>query len=103
MAEDGVVALAMVKQAIADENPYDTILLDYEMPVMNGPTAAKEIRAMGCDVFIVGVTGNMLAEDIKYFRSCGADAVMGKPIKIASLDEIWSEYGISGQSPLDDK
>jgi signal transduction histidine kinase len=101
MAEDGAVALAMVKQAIADENPYDTILLDYEMPVMNGPTAAKEMRAMGLDVFIVGVTGNMMAEDIAYYRSCGADAVLGKPIKIASLDEIWSEYGITGQSPLD--
>jgi signal transduction histidine kinase/ActR/RegA family two-component response regulator len=97
-AEDGAVALAMVKQAIADKQPYDTILLDYEMPVMNGPTAATELRAMGCDVFIVGVTGNMLAEDVAYFRSCGANAVLGKPIKIASLDEIWSEYGITGQS-----
>jgi signal transduction histidine kinase/CheY-like chemotaxis protein len=101
MAEDGAVALAMVKQAIADKNPYDTILLDYEMPVMNGPTTATELRAMGCDVFIVGVTGNMLAEDIAYFRSCGANAVLGKPIKIAGLDEIWSEYGITGQSTSD--
>jgi signal transduction histidine kinase/ActR/RegA family two-component response regulator len=102
MAEDGEVALAMVKEAILDENPYDTILLDYEMPVMNGPTTAKELRAMGCDVFIVGVTGNMLAEDVTYFQSCGADAVLGKPINIASLDEIWSEYGITGQSPSDE-
>ena len=103
MAEDGAVALAMVKQAIADNNPYDTILLDYEMPVMNGPTAAKEIRAMGCDVFIVGVTGNMLAEDVTFFRSCGLNALLGKPFKIASLEEIWSEYGITGQSPSDDR
>jgi CheY-like chemotaxis protein len=98
MAEDGAVALVMIKQAIADENPYDTILLDYEMPIMNGPAAAKELRAMGSEILIVGVTGNMLAEDVKYFRSCGADAVLGKPIKITSLDEIWSEYGITGQS-----
>ena len=103
MAEDGAVALAMVKQAIADNNPYDTILLDYEMPVMNGPTAAKEIRAMGCDVFIVGVTGNMLAEDVTFFRSCGLNALLGKPFKIANLEEIWSEYGITGQSPSADK
>jgi CheY-like chemotaxis protein len=53
MAEDGAVALAMVKQAIADKNPYDTILLDYEMPVMNGPTTATELRAMGCDVLLL--------------------------------------------------
>jgi CheY-like chemotaxis protein len=68
---------------------------------MNGPTMAKELRAMGCNILIVGVTGNMLAEDVTYFRSCGADAVLGKPINIASLFEIWSEYGITGQSSSD--
>jgi signal transduction histidine kinase/CheY-like chemotaxis protein len=101
MAEDGAVALSMIKEAIADDNTYDIILLDYEMPVMNGPTMAKELRAMGCNILIVGVTGNMLAEDVTYFRSCGADAVLGKPINIASLFEIWSEYGITGQSSSD--
>lgn len=99
MAEDGSVALAMINQAISEGNPYDTILLDYEMPVMNGPTAAKEIRAMGCDVFIIGVTGNMLADDIAFFRSCGANALLGKPFKIASLEEIWSEYGVTSCTP----
>jgi signal transduction histidine kinase/CheY-like chemotaxis protein len=98
-AEDGSVALAMVHQAISDGNPYDTILLDYEMPVMNGPSAAKEIRAIGCDVFIVGVTGNMLADDVAYFRSCGANTLLGKPFKIASLEEIWSEYGVTSGTP----
>jgi CheY-like chemotaxis protein len=99
MAEDGAVALEMIRQAIEDNNPYDTILLDYEMPVMNGPIAAKEIRAMGCDVFIVGVTGNMLTEDVAYFRSCGANALLGKPFKIASLEELWSEYGVTSCTP----
>ena len=89
----------MVHQAISDGNPYDTILLDYEMPVMNGPTAAKEIRAIGFDVFIVGVTGNMLADDVAYFRSCGANTLLGKPFKIASLEEIWSEYGVTSCTP----
>lgn len=51
-------------------------LMDYEMPVMNGPTAAKEIRDLGSDVFIVGVTGNMLNEDVEFFMANGANVVL---------------------------
>jgi CheY-like chemotaxis protein len=47
--------------------------MDYEMPVMNGPAASKEIRVLRlCDSFIVGITGKVLPEDIDHFRRCGA-------------------------------
>jgi CheY-like chemotaxis protein len=61
---------------------------------MNGPTAANEIRSAGFDVFIVGVTGNMLPEDVAYFLGCGANAVLSKPFKIAELEELWMEHGV---------
>jgi len=55
------------------------------MPVMNGPSAAKEIRAKGFDVFIVRITGNVLPDDVAYFRSCVANAISPKPFKLATL------------------
>ena len=93
-AEDGQIAVRLVKQAMEDSNPYDSVLLDNEMPVMNGPTAAEHMRAMGSDVFIVGITGNLLPEDVANFRNCGANSVLPKPFKLNDLEDLWVEYGI---------
>ena len=69
--------------------PFDTILMDFEMPVMNGPDATKHLRDMGCTATIIGVTGNVLAEDVSYFKSHGADYVLPKPVKLMLLDNCW--------------
>jgi Histidine kinase-, DNA gyrase B-, and HSP90-like ATPase/Response regulator receiver domain len=58
-AQDGQEAVDVVKKA----KRYDTILMDYEMPIMNGPAATRAIRALGCDSFIIGITGNVLPEE----------------------------------------
>jgi CheY-like chemotaxis protein len=95
-AEDGHVAVEMVQQATDKKKPYDMVLLDYEMPTMNGPTAALEIRKIGSDAFVIGITGNMMAEDVAYFKSKGANAVLPKPFKISSLEELCVEYSVCG-------
>ena len=71
---------------------YDTILMDYEMPVMNGPTAVREIRALGCDTFIVGLTGHLFSNDVDYFKACGANAVLSKPLIMRDLEDLWAEH-----------
>jgi signal transduction histidine kinase/CheY-like chemotaxis protein len=93
-ADDGHVAVEKVQQATDEEKPYDMILLDYEMPTMNGPTAALEIRKSGSDAFVIGITGNMMADDVAYFKSKGANAVLPKPFKISSLEELLVEYSV---------
>lgn len=72
--------------------------LDHEMPVMDGPTACKQMRLMGCSSFVAGVTGNLLPEDLEYFMHCGANAVLPKPFKMASLEDLWVEYGVTAQT-----
>jgi CheY-like chemotaxis protein len=70
--------------------PYDLVLIDSEMPVMNGPIATKIIRSLGFkELVILGVTGNVLPEDVEMFLAHGADAVLGKPL---TVNRMWEEY-----------
>jgi len=87
---------AIDKYVASQENgkPFDSILMDFEMPVMNGPDAAKVIRGLGCDCFIVGITGNVLSEDIALFKSCGANEVLPKPLQLPNLEALWRLYGV---------
>jgi signal transduction histidine kinase/ActR/RegA family two-component response regulator len=100
-AENGQQSVEMVKKATESGEPYDSVLLDYEMPVMDGPTAAKQIReTMKNDVNIIGITGNVLPEDVKYFRDCGANDVLAKPVKTGDLYASWAELGVCRGDPL---
>ncbi|CAB9508843.1 sensor kinase/phosphatase LuxQ [Seminavis robusta] len=91
---DGKECVDMIVAAMEEGRRYDTILLDYQMPVMDGPTAASEIRKLGCDSFIVGITGNVLPEDVMAFKAKGANAVLPKPFEMPALESLWMEYGI---------
>lgn len=104
-ARDGSEAVEMVTESMKSIQAsdvesfdncgtYDAVLLDYEMPIMNGPTAAKKMREMGSDTFIVGITGNVLPVDIEYFRNQGANEVLPKPFNISDLEELLMEYGV---------
>jgi CheY-like chemotaxis protein len=94
-AENGQIAVDMVREAEKNNNHFDLVLMDYEMPVMIGPIAAKEIRNLGSDVFIVGVTGNLMSEDVSYFRECGSNSVLPKPFRINELEDIIIENHIT--------
>jgi len=54
--------------------------------VMKGPEATLELRKMGLkQVIIIGVTGNVLQEDVEHFMQSGADAVLSKPLSMDKL------------------
>lgn len=78
-----------------EEEPYDSILMDYEMPVMNGPTATGLIRELGSDVFIIGITGNVLSDDVQYFKSKGANDILAKPLQLCVLEGLFMEYHLT--------
>ena len=75
-----------------DQNydPIDSILMDYEMPVLNGPDATKILREKGySNVTIIGVTGNVLVDDINFFTSAGANKVLPKPVTLSLIEDCW--------------
>jgi CheY-like chemotaxis protein len=68
------------------------VFMDFEMPIMKGPDAAKALRDLGFTVPIIGVTGNVLPVDKAYFISKGANEVLCKPLYIEELNTVVRKY-----------
>ena len=101
-AEDGQQAVDLYVSLRHKGEPVDAILMDFEMPVMDGPTATKRIRELGCNCFIVGVTGNLLPQDIDHFRAHGANAVLAKPLNVDVFESMMTEFRAEpDQNPRD--
>jgi len=65
--------------------PYDAVLMDYTMPNMSGPDAAKVMRELGYKGLIVGITGHSDESAQNAFIASGADRVFTKPVERAVL------------------
>ena len=94
-AEDGHDAVMKVEEAMKQGAPFDLITMDFQMPVMDGPTATSKIRALGYKGMIIGVTGNGMTEDIDHFLSQGADRVLIKPVSVKDIEQAL--FTISGK------
>jgi signal transduction histidine kinase/CheY-like chemotaxis protein len=82
-ADDGDVALEMVQSSLRGDRPsFDVISMDNVMPRMRGPEAAQKIRNIGYKGVIVGITGNVLADDVDEFIDHGVNAVLPKPFEL---------------------
>jgi len=81
-AENGQMAVEMLKDS--QEGYYDVILMDIQMPVMDGHTATKIIRSLENPVHakipIIAMTANAFAEEIEAEKESGMDAHISKPI-----------------------
>jgi len=101
MAED----MAAVAANPSNYTPIDAILIDFEMPVLNGPDATREIRdKLGFQGPILGVTGNIMFEDVDYFKEHGADEVFAKPISMDKLNKYLeqnSSWSLRRKNTLD--
>ena len=64
------------------------------MPNMEGPDATREIRAMGIDWPIFGLTGNGMEHDIQTFLKAGANKVFVKPMYIEDFESTMKSLSI---------
>ena len=86
-AENGAVAVEKMKNSSPGD--YDLVLMDVQMPVMNGYEATKQIRALDnptlAGITILAMTANAFDEDRKKALECGMDGFLSKPIVIEEL------------------
>lgn len=91
-AEDGLVAVNLLKDNGADY--YDAILMDIQMPVMNGYEATKEIRKLYPEkhIPIIAVSANAFDEDIEKSFKIGIDDHQPKPVMVDKLLQSIEKY-----------
>lgn len=87
IAENGAVAVEKVKNSAP--GTYDLVLMDIQMPVMNGYEATEQIRALEdpalAKIRILAMTANAFDEDRKQALKCGMDGFLSKPIVMEEL------------------
>jgi signal transduction histidine kinase/CheY-like chemotaxis protein len=90
IAEDGAQAVEMVLAA-----DYDVVLMDIQMPRMDGVEATRRIRAAGGErgrVPIVALTAHAIASEREAYLAAGLDDYLSKPFKPAALREIMARW-----------
>jgi PAS domain S-box-containing protein len=82
------------RQAVqkASENNFDLILMDMQMPVMDGVEATRSLRTSGCRVPIVALTANALREDMNRCESAGCSEFLTKPINRDRFYDVILRY-----------
>jgi CheY-like chemotaxis protein len=97
IAENGLVAVDMVKQSSPDY--YDAILMDIQMPKMNGYEATRAIRALKppyhANIPIIAMSANAFTEDKKLALASGMNHYITKPFDPSKLLFVLHEIGLS--------
>ena len=98
-AQNGAVALDMV--SASEAGWYDLILMDIQMPVMDGYAATKAIRSLEnkalATIPIVAMTANAFAEDVKAANDAGMQAHIAKPVDVQLMKKTLAEILFGGK------
>ena len=98
-AEDGSVAIEKISEMVSEASRteyYDFILMDIQMPMIDGYKATREIRSildpLGIHIPIIAMTANAFAEDKQKALEAGMDDHIAKPINIDTLVNTLSHF-----------
>lgn len=95
VAANGAQAIAMIEQAAQSGTGFDLVLMDVQMPVLDGLEATRRLRAAGftADALpIVALTANAYADDVAACLAAGMQAHLGKPVRLRDLKRMIDSY-----------
>ncbi|MCR5826607.1 MAG: response regulator [Oscillospiraceae bacterium] len=90
---DGQEAIDLIQAAGAGD--YDLILMDIQMPVVNGYEASKAIRALNAplsSIPIIALTANAFADDVRNAEQAGMNGHVAKPIDVSALENTMKAF-----------
>ena len=92
MAENGRLACEMAEKSKAEGRPYDLIVMDIQMPEMNGYEATRWLRQRGWQGPIVALTAYAMVGDREKCLAAGCDNYLSKPVSQQGLRNILTRY-----------
>lgn len=94
VAENGQLAVERFRSA--EPGQFDAVLMDVQMPVLNGYEATRQIRALDREdaktIPVIAMTANAFAEDVKDARDAGMDDHIAKPVDMDVIRNTLSKY-----------
>lgn len=88
-AYDGQFA---VEKVLNEDNSYELILLDIQMPTMDGYEASRIIRQSNTEIPIIALTANAMVQDIENAKNAGMNEHLNKPIEVNKLFQVLLKY-----------
>ena len=95
-AENGQIGIDMIHQATSEGRPYNVVLMDMQMPVLDGYSATRALRAEGYDRPIIALTAHAMAGDMQQCLDAGCSDYATKPIdrkRLVGQVAHWSRVG----------
>ncbi len=92
LAANGLEAIESLSSGLSAQKPFDLVLMDMQMPVMDGYEATRKLRSLGYRGPIVALTAHAMREDKQRCLDAGCDGYISKPIKREQFLATLSEF-----------
>lgn len=92
IANNGKEAIEKYSNAFEKKSPYELILMDLQMPIMDGIEATKIIRKIDKNIPIIALTANAMAQDVQNTKDAGMNEHLNKPINVEELFNVLLKF-----------
>ena len=92
IAVDGVEALRHFEKSMEQEDPYEVLITDLDMPIMSGAELIEKVNELDSEVFKIVVTGTLTPDKKNVLKDLGVRHFFKKPVDFAGLlDVLYSD------------